>query len=467
MMTPEEEQVSQPAQSRGILPWIDARFPLSAMLRHHLTRYYVPKNLNWWYVFGSLALLLMFLQLVTGIVLAMHYKPDAASAFASVEHIMRDVPWGWLVRYMHSTGASMLFVVVYLHMVRGFLYGSYRQPRELVWLFGVGIFFCMMAEAFFGYLLPWGQMSYWGAQVITSMFSTIPVVGPDLALWIRGDYVVSDVTLNRFFALHVIAMPLVLLGLIVVHVMALHEVGSGNPDGIEMRDRLDASGKPVDGIPFHPYYTVHHLFGAVAFMMVFAAIVFFAPEMGGFFLEHNNFLPADAFRSPEHIVPMWYFSPYYAILRATTPSMMIMLMVATVSYVAWLLVYRVHAVRARLVTVVAGALLFVAMGKLDARFWGVVLMAWSVLVLALLPWLDKSPVRSIRYRPGTHKSVYLLFAINFVLLGYLGMQPPTVAGTWMSQAMTLLYFGFFLLMPWWSRCGTFKPVPERVRYRGH
>lgn len=414
-------------ETTGVLGWIDQRFPLSSTYKTHLSEYYAPKNFNFWYFFGSLALLVLVIQIVTGIFLVMHYKPDAAKAFQSVEYIMRDVPWGWLVRYMHSTGASMFFVVVYLHMMRGLLYGSYRKPRELIWIFGVAIFLCLMAEAFFGYLLPWGQMSYWGAQVIVNLFSAIPVIGPDLAIWIRGDYVVSDATLNRFFSFHVIAIPLVLLGLVAAHLVALHEVGSNNPDGIEIKEKKDANGKPLDGIPFHPYYTVHDILGVGVFLMVFSAIVFFAPEMGGYFLEYNNFIPADPLKTPAHIAPVWYFTPFYSILRAIT---------------------------------------FPFLG-LDAKFWGVVAMGGAVVILFFLPWLDKSKVKSIRYRPALHKWIYAIFVVNFIVLGYLGVKPPSDIGQIVSQIGTLYYFLFFLAMPWWSKLGTFKPVPDRVVFEAH
>jgi ubiquinol-cytochrome c reductase cytochrome b subunit len=414
-------------ETTGVLGWIDQRFPLTSTYKAHLSEYYAPKNFNFWYFFGSLALLVLVIQIVTGIFLVMHYKPDAAKAFQSVEYIMRDVPWGWLVRYMHSTGASMFFVVVYLHMMRGLLYGSYRKPRELIWIFGVAIFLCLMAEAFFGYLLPWGQMCYWGAQVIVNLFSAIPVIGPDLAIWIRGDYVVSDATLNRFFSFHVIAIPLVLLGLVAAHLVALHEVGSNNPDGVEIKEKKDANGKPLDGIPFHPYYTVHDILGVGVFLMVFSAIVFFAPEMGGYFLEYNNFIPADPLKTPAHIAPVWYFTPFYSILRAIT---------------------------------------FPFLG-LDAKFWGVVAMGGAVVILFFLPWLDKSKVKSIRYRPALHKWIYGVFVINFIVLGYLGVKPPSDVGQIVSQIGTLYYFLFFLAMPWWSKLGTFKPVPDRVVFQPH
>ena len=417
------------------LDWVDERFPLTANWKAHLSEYYAPKNFNFWYYFGSLAMLVLVLQIVTGIFLTMHYKPDAALAFASVEYIMRDVSWGWLIRYMHSTGASMFFVVVYLHMFRGLLYGSYRNPRELIWLFGVAIFLCLMGEAFFGYLLPWGQMSYWGAQVIVNLFATIPFVGPDVAEWLRGDYLVSDATLNRFFAFHVIALPLVLLGLVAAHIIALHEVGSNNPDGIEIKKNKDpVTGIPLDGIPFHPYYTVKDIVGVAVFLIVFSAIVFFAPEMGGYFLEANNFVPADPLKTPAHIAPVWYFTPYYSILRAVPP-------------------------------------LF------NSQFPGVVAMGLSVMIFAALPWLDKSPVKSIRYRGAQYKGWLVAFVVSFLILGFLGTEPSNVWGqfganvpvlggadraTVVARVLTVVYFLFFALMPWYTKRDKTKPVPERV-----
>ncbi len=460
--------------------WFDNRFPTAGvMYRDHMSQYYAPKNFNFWYFFGALAMLVLVIQIVTGIFLVMHYKPDAAKAFESVEYIMRDVPWGWLVRYMHSTGASAFFVVVYLHMYRGLIYGSYRKPRELVWIFGCAIFLVLMAEAFMGYLLPWGQMSYWGAQVIVNLFSAIPFVGPDLALLIRGDYVVSDATLNRFFSFHVIAVPLVLLGLVAAHILALHDVGSNNPDGVEIKKGpKDANGRPVDGIPFHPYYTVHDIFGVSVFLMVFTAIIFFAPELGGYFLEYNNFIPADSLKTPAHIAPVWYFTPYYSMLRAITTEMMYALSVIVLMAVALVLVKgRVASVFKGAVLVAAFALLwmfgafnFTGVGLLqgiDAKFWGVVVMGGAVMILFGLPWLDNSPVKSIRYRPGWHKWVYGVFVVNFLVLGYYGVQPVTPIGTRISQLGTLFYFGFFLLMPWWSRLGEFKPVPDRITFAAH
>jgi ubiquinol-cytochrome c reductase cytochrome b subunit len=449
------------------LNWVDARFPLSKLWNDQWGAYYAPKNFNWWYIFGSLAMLVLVIQIVTGIFLVMHYKPDATLAFASVEYIMRDVPWGWLVRYMHSTGASAFFIIVYLHMTKSLLYGSYRKPRELLWLFGVGIFLCLMGEAFFGYLLPWGQMSYWGAQVIVNLFGAIPFIGPDLSLWIRGDYVVSDATLNRFFSFHVIAIPLVLLGLVAAHLIALHEVGSNNPDGIEIKDTLGPDGHPLDGIPSHPYYSVHDIFGVVIFLFVFSAIVFFAPEMGGYFLEFNNFVPADSLKTPLHIAPVWYFTPFYSILRAITSEFMYALIAGVVAFVALIWLKSRLAGKIKAIVAVIGLIAIAGMVVLDAKFWGVVLMGVSVLILAIMPWIDHSPVKSIRYRPDWHKYVYILFAIAFVVLGYLGVQPPTPTKTTVAQICTFIYFGFFLLMPWWSAMGKFKPVPSRVTFHPH
>ncbi len=395
--------------------WVDARFPATKMWEDHLSKYYAPKNFNFWYYFGSLALMVLVLQIVTGIFLTMNYKPDAGLAFASVEYIMRDVNWGWLIRYMHSTGASFFFIVVYLHMFRGLMYGSYRQPRELVWIFGMLVYVALMAEAFMGYLLPWGQMSYWGAQVIISLFGAIPVVGEDLALWIRGDFVISDATLNRFFAFHVIAVPLILLGLVVAHIIALHEVGSNNPDGVEIKKNKDENGIPKDGIPFHPYYSVKDIVGVVVFLMFFSAVIFFAPEFGGWFLEKDNFIPANPLKTPEHIVPLWYFTPFYAILRAVPD-----------------------------------------------KFLGVVGMGGAIVMLFLLPWLDKGKVKSIRYRGGIYKIALTIFVVSFVSLGYLGTQPATPVLTNFARVFSVLYFAFFILMPWYTAIDKTKPVPERV-----
>ena len=426
---------SNQQDSKGLLGWIDARFPLTSTLKAHVTEYYAPKNFNFWYFFGALATLVLVIQILTGIFLTMNYKPEASLAFASVEYIMRDVSWGRLIRYMHSTGASMFFVVVYLHMFRGLIYGSYKAPRELIWLFGVGIFLVLMGEAFFGYLLPWGQMSYWGAQVIINLFTSIPFIGPDISLWLRGDYTVSDATLNRFFAFHVIALPLVLLGLVVAHLIALHEVGSNNPDGVEIKKHKDPKTHiPLDGIAFHPYYTVKDLMGVSVFLIVFSAIIFFAPEMGGYFLEANNFIPADPLKTPPHIAPVWYFTPYYSILRAVPPI-------------------------------------------LNSQFPGVAAMGLSVVSFAFLPWLDRSPVKSIRYRGTLYKKWLAAFVVSFVILGYLGTEPSNVWGqfspetlivggadraTVVARIFSLVYFSFFALMPWYTKKDKTKPVPERV-----
>ncbi len=384
----------------GLLEWTDARFPLSKLWNEHLAHYYAPKNFNFWYFFGGLALVVLVLQILTGIWLTMHYKPDADQAFASVEYIMRDVPWGWLIRYMHSTGASFFFIVIYLHMFRALLYGSYKQPRELLWVFGMVLYLALMAEAFFGYLLPWGQMSFWGAQVIISLFGALPFgIGEALSLWIRGDYVVSDATLNRFFSLHVIAIPLALLGLIAAHILSLHEVGSNNPDGVEIKKDKDEAGIPRDGIPFHPYYTVKDLFGAGVFLVFFALVVFFAPEFGGWFLEKENFIPADPLKTPEHIVPVWYFTPYYAILRA-----------------------------------------------IPDKLTGVLAMGAAVMILFLLPWLDRHPVRSIRYRSILFKLLVMCFAITFVVLGYLGTQAADPGLSELGLRLGELYFTFFFVL---------------------
>ncbi len=450
-----------------LLNWVDNRFPLSKLYNEHVGEYYAPKNFNFFYIFGSLAMLVLVIQIVTGIFLVMHYKPDASLAFASVEYIMRDVPGGWIIRYMHSTGASAFFIVIYLHMFRGLLYGSYRKPRELVWIFGCGIFLCLMAEAFMGYLLPWGQMSYWGAQVIVNLFAAVPFIGPDLALLIRGDYVVGDATLNRFFSFHVIAVPLVLLGLVAAHIIALHEVGSNNPDGVEIKAKKDAKGVPLDGIPFHPYYTVHDIYAASIFLMLFSLVVFFAPEGGGYFLEYNNFIEANPLKTPAHIAPVWYFTPYYSMLRATN-DLMINVLSVILALGAVLGIVRGGFGSAGKIGLAVGALVAVALLKtFDAKFWGVVVMGGAVIVMFFLPWLDRSLAKSIRYRPEWHKYVYGVFVFFFLVLGYLGVQPPSDVGNYVSQIGTLLYFGFFLLMPWWSRLGSFKPVPDRVTFAAH
>ena len=467
------KQISPNASnSEKVGNWFENRFPTAFdAYRVHMSEYFAPKNFNFWYIFGSLALLVLVIQIVTGIFLVMHYKPDAERAFASVEYIMRDVPWGWLIRYMHSTGASAFFVVVYLHMFRGLLYGSYRKPRELVWIFGCLIFLCLMAEAFMGYLLPWGQMSYWGAQVIVNLFSAIPYIGETLSLYIRGDYVVGDATLNRFFSFHVIAVPLVLLGLVVAHLLALHDVGSNNPDGIEIKkgpkgNRWSATA-PADGVPFHPYYTVHDLLGIGCFLILFSAVVFFAPEFGGYFLEYNNFIPADPLVTPSHIAPVWYFTPFYSMLRATTDQMTWVFIIAIALAVAFACVKTKLPTLVKAVLVIAAAVVMVLLRTIDAKFWGVVVMGGAVIILFLLPWLDHSPVRSIRYRPTWHRYVYALFVVVFLILGWLGVEPPSPVFERISQVGTIIYFGFFLLMPWWSRLGTPKPVPDRVVFESH
>jgi len=461
-------------ETTGLLGWIDQRFPLTSTVKAHLSEYYAPKNFNFWYFFGSLAMLVLVIQIVTGIFLVMHYKPDASLndagipvAFASIEYIMRDVQWGWLVRYLHSTGASAFFVVVYLHMFRGLIYGSYRKPRELVWIFGCLIFLSLMAEAFFGYLLPWGQMSYWGAQVIVNLFAAIPFIGPELSVWIRGDYVVGDATLNRFFAFHVIAIPLVLLGLVAAHIVALHEVGSNNPDGVDIKAQKDATGKPVDGIPFHPYYTVHDILGVSVFLIAFSAIVFFAPEFGGYFLEYNNFIPADPLKTPAHIAPVWYFTPYYSVLRAVTDDFLLYWMTPFLIAFALLVLVTGRSGLIKLITLLAVGALVAGFMLIEAKFWGVVGMGAAVMILFALPWIDNSPVRSIRYRPDWHKWVYGTFVVVFVVLGYLGVKPPEPMLNLMAQIGTLLYFAFFMLMPWWSAMGSFKSVPHRVTFAAH
>ena len=418
--------------SRALLAWVDARFPLTKLWKGHVSEYYAPKNLNGWYNFGLFGLIVLAIQVASGILLAMNYKADASRAFESVEFIMRDVPWGWLVRYAHSTGASLFFAVAYLHMFRSLMYGSYRKPRELLWTIGVLLLLVLMGEAFFGYLLPWGQMSYWGAQVIVNLFSSIPLVGGELATWIRGDYIVSDATLNRFFALHVIALPLALLALVGLHLVALHEVGSSSPDGIEFKEDIDPrTGTPRDGIPYFPYHVAKETVAVAVFLGIFAAVVFFAPEMGGYFLEANNFVAADPLKTPEHIAPVWYFTPFYSILRAVPP-------------------------------------LF------GSQFPGVLAMGASVLIFFLLPWLDRGAVKSIRYRGWLFKSALGAFVVSFAVLGYLGTVPSHVwgqFGPWLGGAdravvaariFTAVYFLYFLLMPWYSRRDRTRPVPARL-----
>ena len=462
MAAAEKQPVTGAGPLNGALTWVDQRFPLMSLWRDHLTEYYAPKNFNFWYYFGSLAMLVLVLQIVTGIFLTMHYKPDAAQAFASVEYIMRDVPGGWLIRYVHSTGASAFFIAVYLHMFRGLLYGSYRKPRELIWIFGMVIYLCLMAEAFFGYLLPWGQMSYWGAQVIVNLFDAIPWVGPTLSEWIRGDFVISDATLNRFYSFHVIAIPLLLLGLVGAHIMALHEVGSNNPDGIEIKKVKDArTGHPVDGIPFHPYYTVKDTLGAVVFLIVFSVIMFFMPELGGYFLEYNNFIPADPLKTPPHIAPVWYFTPYYSILRAVTEDFMWVLAAGLIAYTA-LVILAVRNLVVRIAIAAIGAVLLAGFFAFEPKVWGVVLMGAATLVFFLLPWLDQSPVKSIRYKGPLVKVALALFVIAFLVLGYLGTLSVTEGRTIAAQVFTLIYFAFFLLMPWYTRLDKTRPEPERL-----
>jgi len=450
-----------------LLGWIDERFPLTKVWEEHMAKYYAPKNFNFWYYFGSFAILVLVMQIVTGIFLTMHYTPSAEEAFASVEYIMRDVPFGWLIRYMHSTGASLFFVVIYLHMFRGLIYGSYRAPRELLWIFGMVIFLLLMAESFMGYLLPWGDMSYWGAQVIINLFGAIPFVGEGLSEWIRGDFVVSDATLNRFFAFHVALIPLLLAGLVFLHIVALHQVGSNNPDGIEIKKNKDSEGKPVDGIPFHPYYTVKDIFGASVFLTLYFAIVFFVPELGGWFLEKDNFAPANILQTPPNIVPLWYFTPYYSILRAVTDDYMIVLMalVAIATLVAFL---NVKNVLGKMAAVVVGVGVIIAMNIFEAKFWGVVMMGMAIIVMFLLPWLDHSPVASVRYRGWMFKTAVTLFVIVFFILGYLGtVKPDDISLFWYknvtwAQICLVIYFAFFILMPVYTKLDKTKPVPERV-----
>ena len=403
----------------GFMKWIDDRFPYTKTMKQHITEYYASKNLNFWYVFGVLATVVLVIQLLTGVFLTMNYKPSSAEAFASVEYIMRDVEWGWLIRYMHSTGASFFFIVVYLHMFRAMLYGSYKKPRELIWLIGMVIFFVLMAEAFAGYLLPWGQMSYWGAQVIISLFGAIPFVGDALVETIRGDYSISDITLNRFFALHVILLPLILVAMVFVHIVALHHVGSNNPDGVEIKKNKNKDGVPVDGVAFHPYHTSKDLVAIILFLIVFCAVMFFAPEMGGYFLEYANFEAANTTKTPEHIAPVWYFTPYYAILRAVPDKLL-------------------------------GFILFVV----------------AVLLPLFLPWLDRSRVKSIRYRGPLYKLALALFVVSFVMLGWLGVQPAEGLYVFLARVGTVVYFAFFLLMPYYSAIDKTKPVPDRVVYNG-
>ena len=407
--------MTTPEKTNAFIAWIDKRFPLIETWEYHLSKYAAPKNFNFWYFFGSLALLVLVLQIITGLWLTMYYKPDAEKAFDSVQFIMRDVEWGWLIRYLHSTGASAFFVVVYLHMFRGLMYGSYKGPRELIWIIGCLIYLIMMAEAFMGYLLPWGQMSFWGAQVIISLFSAIPFVGESLAVWIRGDFVISDATLNRFFALHVIALPLALIMLVFLHLVSLHRVGSNNPDGIEIKDNKDENGVPIDSIPFHPYYTVKDITGVVVFLILFCAVVFFIPEMNGYFLEKPNFEAANPLKTPEHIAPVWYFTPYYAMLRAVPD-----------------------------------------------KFLGAVVMFMAILLFFALPWLDRAKNRSLRYRSWQSMTMLAAFTISFIILGWLGTQPVTELFKYMSRFFTIVYFSYFLLMPFYTAREPMKPLPTNL-----
>jgi ubiquinol-cytochrome c reductase cytochrome b subunit len=408
------------APQKGLWAWLNKRLPVDEFITAQLTGYYAPKNFNIWYFFGSLALFVLVMQLVTGIFLTMFYQPGELTSFDSVEYIMREVDFGWLIRYLHSTGASAFFIVVYLHMFRAFLYGSYRAPRELLWLIGMLVYLALMAEAFMGYVLPWGNMSFWGAQVIVNLFGTIPGIGTPLVQWIRGDYGIADATLNRFFALHVAALPLALLLLVMLHLVALHQSGSNNPDGIEIKEKLGPDGKPLDGIPFHPYYTVKDVVGVGVFLLLFALVVFFKPTLGGLFLEAPNFEPANPLSTPEHIAPVWYFTPYYAILRAVPDQRM-----------------------------------------------GALLMLLAVVSFLFLPWLDRSPVKSMRYRGWISRTALALFAVSFVALGYLGLQPAEGLYVVLARIFAAIYFAFFLLMPFYSRVDAVKPVPDRVTYRAH
>ena len=399
--------------------WIDQRFPLSKVWNEHLAEYYTPRNFNFWYFFGGLAVLMLGMQLITGIFLTMYYKPDAASAFASVEYIMRDIEWGWLIRYLHSTGASAFFVIIYLHMFRALLYGSYKGPREFLWILGMLLYVLLAAEAFFGYVLPWGQMSFWGAQVIISLFGSVPLIGPDLLVWILGDYAVGDATLNRFFSLHVIVLPLLLVVLVFLHLVALHHVGSNNPDGIEIKENKDKDGGPKDGIPFHPYFTIKDSMVVVGFIWILCAVIFYAPALNGYFLEHANFVEANPLKTPEHIAPVWYLTPFYSVLRAIPPMF-------------------------------------------GSQFPGVLAMFAAILIFFALPWLDRSPVKSIRYRSPIYKWALGIFVVSFVMLGWLGLKPVTPTYALLGRIATALYFAYFILMPWYTSIGKTKEVPTRV-----
>lgn len=453
--------------ANAFMEWVDRRLPVTKVWNEHLSEYMAAKNLNFWYFFGSLALLVLVIQLLTGIFLTMHYKPDAELAFASVEYIMRDVPFGWLVRYLHSTGASAFFVVVYLHMFRGVIYGSHREPRELVWLIGCVIFVALMAEAFMGYLLPWGNMSYWGAQVIISLFDVIPYFGPILTEWIRGDFVISDATLNRFFAFHVILLPLILVFLVFLHMVALHQVGSNNPDGIDIYEHLDENGKPLDGVGFHPYYVVKDLVGVCGFLIVYLGIVFFAPDFGGIFLEKDNFAPANPLQTPPDIVPLWYFTPYYSILRASTETLLVFLAWSSIVIAIAGALLTKTSIKLKIAFLVAGAVAWFVFMNSSGKAWGVILMGSALICFFLLPWLDRSPVKSIRYRSMPFKVALVLFLIAFFILGYLGMNSPTPMRTLVAQICTVIYFAFFILMPWFTSIGKTKPLPDRVTYDAH
>ena len=399
--------------------WIDQRFPLSKVWNEHLAEYYTPRNFNFWYFFGGLAVLMLGMQLITGIFLTMYYKPDAANAFASVEYIMRDIEWGWLIRYLHSTGASAFFVIIYLHMFRALLYGSYKGPREFLWILGMLLYVLLAAEAFFGYVLPWGQMSFWGVQVIISLFGSVPLIGPDLLVWILGDYAVGDATLNRFFSLHVIVLPLLLVVLVFLHLVALHHVGSNNPDGIEIKENKDKDGIPKDGIPFHPYFTIKDSMVVVGFIWILCAVIFYAPALNGYFLEHANFVEANPLKTPEHIAPVWYLTPFYSVLRAIPPMF-------------------------------------------GSQFPGVLAMFAAILIFFALPWLDRSPVKSIRYRSPVYKWALGIFVVSFVMLGWLGLKPVTPTYALLGRIATALYFAYFILMPWYTSIGKTKEVPTRV-----
>ena len=404
----------------GFAAWLDSRMPtLKREWNRHMAEYYAPKNFNFWYLFGVLSLVVLVIQLITGIWLLMSYQGSAEQAFASVEYIMRDVELGWIIRYAHSTGASAFFVVVYMHMFRGLMYGSYKAPRELVWIFGMTIYVALMAEAFMGYVLPWGQMSYWGAQVIISLFGAIPVVGEDIVQWIRGDYLISGITLNRFMSLHVVALPIILIALVVMHIIALHDVGSNNPDGVSIKNHMDENGNPIDGLPFFPYFVIHDLTPIVVFLFVFCAILFFMPEMGGYFLEFANFEIANSLKTPEHIAPVWYFTPYYSMLRAVPD-----------------------------------------------KLGGFITMAAAIAILFVLPWLDRSPVRSIRYKGIVSRAAILMLPAVFITLGYLGVKAPTPERTFLAQICTVLYFSYFIGIYFWTRMETTKLEPERITMDG-